>query len=146
MDLHLREYKIAIIGLGYVGLPLAVAFAYKYKVVGFDINLQRIDELKKFNDRTLEISDEQLQNVIVSDENYINDNFATGLYTTTNASDLQNCNFYIVTVPTPTDKYNRPVLTPLITSMPHISISLCPCSGFNPVVSVSKTNILTIII
>ena len=114
MDLHLREYKIAIIGLGYVGLPLAVAFAYKYKVVGFDINLQRIDELKKFNDRTLEISDEQLQNVIVSDENYINDNFATGLYTTTNASDLQNCNFYIVTVPTPTDKFNRPVLTPLI--------------------------------
>ena len=112
--MHLREYKIAIIGLGYVGLPLAVAFAEKYKVVGFDINLQRIGELKKFNDRTLEISDEQLQNVIVSDENYINDNFANGLYTTMNASDLQDCNFYIVTVPTPTDKYNRPVLTPLI--------------------------------
>jgi UDP-N-acetyl-D-galactosamine dehydrogenase len=110
----MKEYKIAIIGLGYVGLPLAVAFAEKYKVVGFDINLQRIGELKKFNDRTLEISDEQLQNVIVSDKNYVNDNFANGLYTTMNASDLADCNFFIVTVPTPTDKYNRPVLTPLI--------------------------------
>jgi UDP-N-acetyl-D-galactosamine dehydrogenase len=110
----MKEYKIAIIGLGYVGLPLAVAFAEKYEVVGFDINLQRIGELKKFNDRTLEISDEQLQNVIVSDENYVNDNFANGLYTTMNASDLADCNFFIVTVPTPTDKYNRPVLTPLI--------------------------------
>ena len=74
-----KDYKIAIIGLGYVGLPLAVAFAEKYKVVGFDINLSRVGELKKFNDRTLEISDEQLQNVIVSDENYINDNYSSGL-------------------------------------------------------------------
>jgi UDP-N-acetyl-D-galactosamine dehydrogenase len=109
-----KDYKIAIIGLGYVGLPLAVAFAEKYKVVGFDINFQRIGELKKFNDRTLEISDEQLRKVIVSDENYISDNYLNGLYTTMNASDLQDCNFFIVTVPTPTDKYNRPVLTPLI--------------------------------
>jgi UDP-N-acetyl-D-galactosamine dehydrogenase len=109
-----NDYKIAIIGLGYVGLPLAVAFAEKYKVVGFDINLQRISELKKFNDRTLEISYEQLQNVIVSDENYIGDNYSNGLNTTMNASDLVDCNFFIVTVPTPTDKYNRPVLTPLI--------------------------------
>jgi len=109
-----KQYKIAIIGLGYVGLPLAVAFAEKYKVVGFDINLQRISELKKFNDRTLEISSEQLKNVIVSDENYINDNYSNGLYTTMNASDLQDCNFFIVTVPTPTDKHNRPDLTPLI--------------------------------
>jgi UDP-N-acetyl-D-galactosamine dehydrogenase len=109
-----KQYKIAIIGLGYVGLPLAVAFAEKYKVVGFDINLQRIGELKKFNDRTLEISSEQLKNVIVTDENYINDNYSTGLYTTMNVADLADCNFYIVTVPTPTDKFNRPVLTPLI--------------------------------
>jgi UDP-N-acetyl-D-galactosamine dehydrogenase len=109
-----KEYKIAIIGLGYVGLPLAVAFAEKYKVVGFDINLSRVGELKKFIDRTLEISEEHLRSVIVSDENYINDNFTNGLYTTMNSSDLQDCNFFIVTVPTPTDKYNRPVLTPLI--------------------------------
>jgi UDP-N-acetyl-D-galactosamine dehydrogenase len=109
-----RKYKIAIIGLGYVGLPLAVAFAEKYKVVGFDINLQRIGELKKFNDRTLEISDEQLKNVVISDGNYINDNYSNGLYATMNASDLTDCNLFIVTVPTPTDKYNRPVLTPLI--------------------------------
>jgi UDP-N-acetyl-D-galactosamine dehydrogenase len=112
--MQLREYKIAIIGLGYVGLPLAVAFAEKYKVVGFDINLKRIGELKNFNDRTLEISDEQLQNVIVSDENYVSDNFTNGLFTTMNASDLHDCNFFIVTVPTPTDKFNRPVLRPLI--------------------------------
>jgi UDP-N-acetyl-D-galactosamine dehydrogenase len=110
----MKEYKIAIIGLGYVGLPLAVAFAERYKVVGFDINVSRVGELKKFNDRTLEISDEQLQNVIVSDENYINDNFSNGLYTTMNPSDLAVCNFFIVTVPTPTDKFNRPVLNPLI--------------------------------
>ncbi len=109
-----KQYKIAILGLGYVGLPLAVAFAEKYKVVGFDTNLSRVGELKKFNDRTLEISDEQLKNVIVSDENYVNNNFTNGLFTTMNASDLADCNFFIVTVPTPTDKYNRPVLTPLI--------------------------------
>ena len=63
--MKLENLKIGIIGLGYVGLPLAVAFAEKYSVVGFDINLKRIGELKKFNDRTLEISNEQLQNVIV---------------------------------------------------------------------------------
>jgi len=119
-----KDYKIAIIGLGYVGLPLAVAFAEKHKVVGFDINLQRIGELKKFNDRTLEISDELLQKVIVSDENYVNDNFANGLYTTMNASDLADCNFFIVTVPTPTDKYNRPVLTPLIKASETVGMVL----------------------
>jgi UDP-N-acetyl-D-glucosamine/UDP-N-acetyl-D-galactosamine dehydrogenase len=109
-----KKHKIAIIGLGYVGLPLAVAFAEKFKVVGFDINLSRIQELKKFNDKTLEISSEQLQKVIISDENYVKDNYNHGLFTTMNASDLADCNFYIVTVPTPTDKFNRPVLTPLI--------------------------------
>jgi UDP-N-acetyl-D-galactosamine dehydrogenase len=109
-----KKYKIGIIGLGYVGLPLAVAFAENYTVVGFDINLQRVAELKNFNDRTLEISDAQLQQVVISDENYVNDNFSKGLYTTVNASDLAGCNFFIVTVPTPTDKLNRPVLTPLI--------------------------------
>jgi UDP-N-acetyl-D-galactosamine dehydrogenase len=112
--MKVKNYKIAIIGLGYVGLPLAVVFAKKYKVVGFDINFQRVSELKKFNDRTLDISESQLESVIITDENYINDNYSTGLYTTMNASDLQDCNFFIVTVPTPTDKYNRPVLTPLI--------------------------------
>jgi UDP-N-acetyl-D-galactosamine dehydrogenase len=109
-----KQYKIAIIGLGYVGLPLAVAFAEKYKVVGFDINLNRIQELKKHNDKTLEISSEQLENVIVADENYVKDEYQHGLYTTMNVADLADCNFYIVTVPTPTDKFNRPVLTPLI--------------------------------
>jgi UDP-N-acetyl-D-galactosamine dehydrogenase len=109
-----KQYKIAIIGLGYVGLPLAVAFAEKYKVVGFDINLNRIQELNKHNDKTLEISSEQLANVIITDENYFKDDYQHGLYTTMNVADLADCNFYIVTVPTPTDKFNRPVLTPLI--------------------------------
>ncbi len=109
-----KEYKIAIIGLGYVGLPLAVAFAEKYKVVGFDINLSRIQELKNANDKTLEISENQLHNVLISDENYIAYNYTHGFYATMNVSDLGDCNFYIVTVPTPTDKFNRPVLTPLI--------------------------------
>jgi len=109
-----KKYKIGIIGLGYVGLPLAVAFAEKYKVVGYDINLQRVAELKQFKDRTLEISDAQLKQVVVTDAQYVNGQYATGLYTTMNAADLADCNFFIVTVPTPTDKYNRPVLTPLI--------------------------------
>jgi UDP-N-acetyl-D-galactosamine dehydrogenase len=110
----MKKYKIAIIGLGYVGLPLAVAFAEKYKVVGFDINLNRIQELKKHNDKTLEISSEQLRKVIVTDEKYIKDEYQHGLYTTINLADLSDCDFYIVTVPTPTDKFNRPVLAPLI--------------------------------
>lgn len=106
----LQESKIAIIGLGYVGLPLAVAFAEKYKVVGFDINVNRVDELQKGTDHTLEIEDELLQSVLVS---YI-DEKATGLFVTTAAGALADCNIFIVTVPTPTDKHNRPVLTPMI--------------------------------
>lgn len=105
-----KHYKIAIIGLGYVGLPLAVAFAEKYRVVGFDINDDRIQELQNFNDKTLEVTTEELSKVIVSEfQSPVN-----GLLPTSNFSDLADCNFYIVTVPTPTDKFNRPVLIPLI--------------------------------
>jgi UDP-N-acetyl-D-galactosamine dehydrogenase len=100
-----REIKIAIIGLGYVGLPLAVEFAKKYKAVGFDINLSRITELNKGHDRTLEISDEMLQSVLSGADN--------GLACSNNLDDIKSCNVYIVTVPTPIDKYNRPDLTPL---------------------------------
>lgn len=100
--------KIAIIGLGYVGLPLARLFATKYPTVGFDINKARISELKMGHDNTLEVEDRILQAVLVdafSDKN--------GLYCTNDLSVLQECNVYVVTVPTPVDKNNRPDLTPL---------------------------------
>lgn len=103
------QHKIAIIGLGYVGLPLAVEFAKKYPVVGFDINQKRVDELKTGKDQTLEVDDDVLTEVLASSLDFDND----GLFVTTNIEDLHVCNTFIVTVPTPTDKNNRPVLTPL---------------------------------
>lgn len=102
--------KIAIIGLGYVGLPLAVAFAEKFKVVGFDINIKRVDELQKGKDSTLEVEDELLKSVLLQHPQ----EKQTGLLVTTAAGAMADCNIYIVTVPTPTDKHNRPVLTPMI--------------------------------
>jgi len=101
--------KIAIIGLGYVGLPLARLFATKYPVIGFDINQNRIAELRSGTDSTLEVSDEILQAVLVDDLN----NKASGLLCSSNLNDIKECNYYIVTVPTPVDKNNRPDLTPL---------------------------------
>lgn len=106
-----KEYKIAIIGLGYVGLPLATLFATKYPVAGYDINQKRIDELKQGIDATLEVSDEALKSVLQS-ENPIDKNQA-GLYFTTSETDLKAANYYIITVPTPVDKNNSPDLTPL---------------------------------
>ena len=105
----MSQIKIAIIGLGYVGLPLARLFATKYAVVGFDINSNRVGELNAGKDSTLEVEDEVLKAVIV-DENSNN----VGLYCSTRISDLEECNYYIITVPTPVDKNNRPILTPLI--------------------------------
>ncbi|MGZ2371877.1 nucleotide sugar dehydrogenase [Ancylomarina sp. YFZ004] len=102
--------KIAVIGLGYVGLPLAVEFAKKYPVVGFDIKQDRVNELNGGTDSTLEVDDANLKSVL-RDEYSGDDN---GLFLTTQKEDLANCNYYIVTVPTPTDKNNRPVLTPLV--------------------------------
>jgi UDP-N-acetyl-D-galactosamine dehydrogenase len=107
--MKLENSKIGIIGLGYVGLPLAVAFAEKYPVVGFDIDQNRVNELLDGEDKTLEIDSNQLQLVLTTD--LTNGN---GIFPTTNSADLANCNIFIVTVPTPTDKYNRPVLTPMI--------------------------------
>lgn len=92
---------LAVIGLGYVGLPLAVEFGKKYKVIGFDIYQKRIDELKEGYDRTLEVGKEELQS-------------AKGLSYTTNLEDLREAQIYIVTVPTPIDHYNKPDLTPLL--------------------------------
>ena len=104
--------KIAVIGLGYVGLPLARLFATKYPVVGFDINQSRIDGLNSGTDSTLEVSDEILQEVLVKDLN----NVSTGLLCSSSLEDIENCNYYVVTVPTPVDKNNRPDLTPLYKS------------------------------
>ncbi len=103
--------KIAVIGLGYVGLPLARLFATKYPVVGFDINQSRIKELNEGIDATLEIDEVTLKNVLVSS---ISDK--NGLLCSHNLEDIETCNYYIVTVPTPVDKNNRPDLTPLYKS------------------------------
>tara|TARA_B110001452_G_scaffold267650_1_gene278855 strand:+ start:328 stop:1623 length:1296 start_codon:yes stop_codon:yes gene_type:complete len=107
------EKKIAVIGLGYVGMPLAVEFAKQYPTVGFDINGPRVDELMSGHDRTLEVEDGYLKKVIASDL-ISTENNGKGLYCTTAVGDIESSNFYVVTVPTPTDKNKRPVLTPLI--------------------------------
>ena len=99
--MDLQNLKLAIVGLGYVGLPLAVEFGRKRPVVGFDINQRRIDQLKAGNDHTLETTSEELAS-------------AQHLSYTTQIDDLRTCNCYIVTVPTPIDEYKRPDLTPLI--------------------------------
>lgn len=104
----MNNTKIAIIGLGYVGLPLARLFATKYPVIGFDINNARITELMKGHDSTLEVSDEILQSVLTTDTQ-----METGLSCSDNIEDIADCNYYIVTVPTPVDSTNRPILTPL---------------------------------
>ena len=105
----MKKDKIAIIGLGYVGLPLARLFATKYSVVGFDINENRISELMSGVDSTLEVDNETLQSVLVSDTSESN-----GLFCTNQLDKIKDCNYYIITVPTPVDKNNRPILTPLI--------------------------------
>tara|TARA_R110002033_G_scaffold69140_1_gene120517 strand:+ start:415 stop:1752 length:1338 start_codon:yes stop_codon:yes gene_type:complete len=101
--------RIAIIGLGYVGLPLARLFATKFAVVGFDINKERVAELNSGLDATLEVSEVVLQSVLKQKSNS-----ELGLYCSTNTKDIEGCDYYIITVPTPVDKNNRPVLTPLI--------------------------------
>lgn len=109
----LKESKIAIIGLGYVGLPLAVAFAEKFKTVGYDIDAKRVDELQKGKDRTLEVEDKELQAVLVKTPVELEEK-GSGLLVTDANMPISSCNIYVVTVPTPTDKYNRPVLTPML--------------------------------
>ncbi|WP_164108728.1 MULTISPECIES: Vi polysaccharide biosynthesis UDP-N-acetylglucosamine C-6 dehydrogenase TviB [Sphingobacterium] len=101
--------RIAIIGLGYVGLPLAVEFAKKHKVIGFDILQQRVDELKNGKDNTLEVCEEELKNVLTLDHST-----PYGLYCTSEIDKLESCTVFIITVPTPVDKNNRPDLNPLI--------------------------------
>ncbi|KAI5913001.1 Vi polysaccharide biosynthesis UDP-N-acetylglucosamine C-6 dehydrogenase TviB [Thauera sp. 2A1] len=109
----LDQVRLAVIGLGYVGLPLAVEFAKRRKVAGFDINVDRIGALRAGHDATLEVSDEELRE-------------ATGLRCTAALSDLAACNVFIVTVPTPIDEHKRPDLTPLIKASTTIGTVLKP--------------------
>ncbi|MFS4492249.1 nucleotide sugar dehydrogenase [Maribacter sp. 2308TA10-17] len=107
----MNNSKIAVIGLGYVGLPLARLFATKYPVVGFDINPDRISELQKGTDSTMEVSRELLLEVTKKEASS-----EVGLFCTNNLDSLKDCNYFIVTVPTPVDSTNRPDLTPLYKS------------------------------
>ena len=100
MTFDINNLRIGVIGLGYVGLPLAVEFGKRYPTVGFDVKAERVAELEAGHDSTLETSEDELRS-------------ATRLSVTTDAEALAGCNFYIVTVPTPIGESNRPVLTPL---------------------------------
>jgi UDP-N-acetyl-D-glucosamine/UDP-N-acetyl-D-galactosamine dehydrogenase len=102
------EIKIAIIGLGYVGLPLAVEFAAKFPVKGYDIKQSRVDEINQANDTTLEVDSARLKAVLTDSRDTV------GLHCTSNADDIRQCNIYIVSVPTPTDQHNRPDLSILL--------------------------------
>lgn len=113
--------KIGIIGLGYVGLPLARLFATKYPVVGFDINQSRVDELRTGIDSTLEVENEVLQSVLVEESSTVN-----GLFCSYDIEDIKDCTYYIITVPTPVDKNNRPILTPLIKASETVGQVLKP--------------------
>ncbi len=113
----IQDCKIAIIGLGYVGLPLAVEFAKKFPVVGFDIDKKRISDLHLGKDHTLEIDDELLNSVLITN---VPQNGHIGLFPTFESDALSDCQIFIVTVPTPTDKYNRPVLTPMLKASENI--------------------------
>ena len=104
-----KDIKIAIIGLGYVGLPLARLFAKKYSVVGFDINEKRISELMSGIDSTLELDKATLQGVLKQENTT-----EKGLFCSNQLESLKDCNYYIITVPTPVDKNNRPVLISLV--------------------------------
>ena len=108
----MENTKIAIIGLGYVGLPLAVEFAKLYQVVGFDINTQRVKELRSNLDVTLETTSKELEAVNLNSAEELN-KAAVGLWISDDISEIADSNFYVVTVPTPVDKNNRPDLTPL---------------------------------
>lgn len=119
----MQEIKIGVIGLGYVGLPLARLFATKYPVIGFDVKEGRVKELMSGFDATLEVDGEVLKGVLRSSAPAMGEK---GLYCSSNLSDLRDCNYYIVTVPTPVDKNNRPDLTPLIKASETVGKVIAP--------------------
>lgn len=105
----MKETKIAVIGLGYVGLPVAIAFAEKYRVTGYDINKQRVADLNEYNDATLEVSEESLQKTLIKN-----------LKITNKIKEIKQSNVYIVTVPTPIKKDKSPDLTPLLSASKEV--------------------------
>ncbi len=115
----MKKNKITVIGLGYVGLPLASLFASKFPVIGFDINSLRISELILGKDSTLEVDEKKLKTVLVNDIPK-----TRGLFCTNNIDDIKDSNYYIITVPTPVDKNNRPILTPLIEASKTVGLVL----------------------
>lgn len=115
--MHTNNTKIAVIGLGYVGLPLAVEFAKKYPVTGFDINRKRIDELRAGKDHTNEIELADLQAVIHQED---------GIIFSSDVADIRSCDYYIITVPTPVDSYNRPDFTPLVKASETVGKVMSP--------------------
>ena len=115
----MRKDKIGIIGLGYVGLPLARLFATRFTVIGFDINTERINELRSGFDSTLEVDAESLRSVLSDDITEMN-----GLFCTSQSSDLIDCNYFIITVPTPVDKNNKPLMGPLIKASKTVGLHL----------------------
>lgn len=112
----MNKPKIGILGLGYVGLPLARLFATKYQVVGFDIKEERVQQLKEGLDLTLEVDEQLLKSVLINDLN-----ISEGLFITSNLSFLKECDVFIVTVPTSVDKNNQPVLEPLLNASTTIA-------------------------
>lgn len=119
--INFNKNKIAIIGLGYVGLPLAVEFSKKFKVFGFDINTNRLNDLRNFKDTTLEITPQQLKSLIILNNK---NSLKSGLYLTNKLSEISNCNIFIVTVPTPVDHHNHPQLTPLLKATEYVATVL----------------------
>ena len=117
------NHKIAIIGLGYVGLPLAVEFAKKYPVIGFDISTQRIAQLNKGEDKTLEVLNDDLKKVLLGQAESLSSK-KTGLVTSSEIEDISSSNIYIVTVPTPIDSHKKPNLKPLISASKMIGAVL----------------------
>ena len=103
------DTKIAIVGLGYVGLPLAVEFSKHYQVVGYDISTERVENIKIGRDTTLEIAEDALR-----------DSLASGFSVTNDLEDISGCTVFIVTVPTPIDRFKRPNLKPLISASTDI--------------------------
>lgn len=106
----MEKRRLAVIGLGYVGLPLARLFATRYPVVGFDVKKERVETLRRGEDTTREVSDEQLRSVLLP---HVPEEGETGLFYTSDIEDLRGCNYYIVAVPTPVDLHHSPDLTPL---------------------------------
>lgn len=115
-----EETKIAVIGLGYVGLPLAVAFATKFPVVGFDTDAQRVQSITERKDHTLEVSSKSLAQVMLHSEPFTKPN-SIGVFPTANTKDIESATIYIVTVPTPVDANKRPNLAPLLTASATIA-------------------------